>query len=119
MHPAACGFCQQGTAWARRAGVYGTGRSQKTLPPNAQRDRLAGDNRARNRLIETEVDVTAFAVAFRGPMGWLPNRLPAALRSGFRTRCRPVGSRRGVAPEEARALADPVLGMPVTVLPFW
>jgi hypothetical protein len=46
MHPAACGFCQQGTAWARRAGVYGTGRSQKTLPPNAQRDRLAGDNRA-------------------------------------------------------------------------
>ena len=49
MHSAACGFCQQGTAWARRAGVYGTGRSQKTLPPNAQRDQLADDNRARNR----------------------------------------------------------------------
>ena len=51
-----------------------------------------------NRLIVTEVDVAVFAVAFRGPMGWLPNRLPAALaRSGFRSRCRPVGSRRGVA----------------------
>jgi len=49
----ACGFCQPGIARlarARRAGVYGTGRSQKTPPPNAQRDRLTGDNRARTRL---------------------------------------------------------------------
>jgi len=30
------------------------------------------------RLIETEVDVAVFAVAFRGPTGWFPNRLPAA-----------------------------------------
>ncbi len=76
--------------------------------------------RALSRLIETEVDVAVFAVAFRGPMGWLPNRLPAASTSwsGFRSRCRPVGSRRGVVPEEARALADPVLGMPATVRPF-
>src|SRR5258707_14670423 len=30
------------------------------------------------RLIETEVSVAVFAVAFRGPTGWLPNRLPTA-----------------------------------------
>jgi hypothetical protein len=66
--------------------------TQEPLPCRASR-RRARDN----RLIVTEVDVAVFAVAFRGPMGWLPNRLPAALRSGFRSRCRPVGSRRGVA----------------------
>jgi len=35
------------------------------------------------RLIETEVDVAVFAVALRGPMGWLPNRLPAASHRGL------------------------------------
>jgi hypothetical protein len=29
-------------------------------------------------LIESEVSVAVFAVAFRGPTGWLPNRLPTA-----------------------------------------
>jgi hypothetical protein len=32
----------------------------------------------RIRLIETEVSVAVFAVAFRGPTGWLPIRLPIA-----------------------------------------
>src|SRR6266581_7040786 len=61
-------------------------------------DRAVRRERAPSRLIVTEVDVAAFAVAFRGPMGWLPNRLPTALaRSGFRSRCRALGTRSGVA----------------------
>src|SRR6266568_1849021 len=68
-------------------------------------DRGDQGERSPSRLIETEVDVAAFAVAFRGPMGWLPNRLPTALaRSGFRSRCRPVGSRRGVARKTSQVL---------------
>jgi hypothetical protein len=52
--------------------------AQRWLTPIAASDQLAGGSRARSRLIETEVSVAVFAVAFRGPTGWLPNRLPAA-----------------------------------------
>jgi len=76
--------------------------SGRARPEQADADvtsRSMAKTHAPSRLIVTEVDVAVFAVAFRGPMGWLPNRLPAASVSwsGFRSRCRPVGSRRGVA----------------------
>src|SRR6516164_1918597 len=65
-------------------------------------------------LIETEVDVAVFAVAFRGPMGWLPNRLPAApvSWSGFRSRCRPVGSVADTRKATATAAAKGPGGQP-------
>src|ERR1035441_1173344 len=56
------GRCTRGGSWRRSQGV--------TKP--------AGDIRAYSRLIESEVSVAVFAVAFRGPTGWLPNRLPTA-----------------------------------------
>jgi integrase len=43
-----------------------------------------------------ELAVTPGGVAFRGPMGWLPNRLPAVW-PGLLTRCQPAGACRGVA----------------------
>ena len=45
---------------------------------NAERSQSARCTRACNRLIESEVSVAVFAVAFRGPTGWLPNRMPTA-----------------------------------------
>src|ERR1019366_1572301 len=50
--------------------------------------------------------------------GLAPEPPADRLRSGFRSRCWPVGSSPWCGSKEERTLADPELGMPATVLPL-
>src|ERR1017187_8280300 len=92
------------------------GISAPGLIPITVRGQAMVDNRAPTRLIENGCRRCGLVVAFRGPDGLAPEPPAGRVRSGLITRCRPVGSRRGVARKGATP-ADPELGILATVLP--